>query len=307
MTWSRAQRTAGSLAALVLGGVGIAGTGGQVPADRFRIQGCSLACASGPTMATCGIVNVHVNEELAIHFTQAVDLSSVLSFPSAFRIFETGTGQAAPGTFRLDPGDRRTLIFEPQLTFNQLGVPSFGFGPNASYQVLAPGVLAGDPPPYVLSQFGLPLENRLLCTITADQGVMDYVPGPPSYTASVQVVETCEPGGPIRNAPAPGARCVWAGSNLTFAFDDIMYLAALVTPLTGTAPYIVVRFADTGDNVPGTWSFSIDMQKKTTTAVFDPTDALPPQTKIEVLVPNQVSDMILNPHTGPHYFAFVTE
>ena len=307
MSWTIVQRTALAVTILALGGAVVAGTGAQAQAHPFRIEGCSLGCTSGPTLVTCGIVNVHVNEEFAIDCSLAVDLSSVVSFPASIRIINTATGQSPAGTFRLGPDDRRTIVFQPGLSFDPSGVPVFALESNASYQIFVPGILAGDPPPYVLSFDGRPLENRLLCTVTADQGVLDYVPGPPSYTPSVQAVETCEPGGPVHTTSAVNARCVAVDSDLTLVFDDIMNLGTLMIPATGSAPFVQVRFAGTGLPVPGSWSFSLDMKAKTKTVVFTPAAPLPTLTKVEVLVPPQVLDLVGNPQVGLGVFSFLTE
>ena len=307
MSWTRTQRAVLAGTILGLGGAGIASSGAQGVSHPFRIESCSLGCTSGPTTVTCGIVNVHLNEPLEIGCSRAVDLSSITSFPASIRIFNTVTGQSPAGTFRLDSKDRRTIVFEPGLSFHPSGTPLFALESNTSYQVYVPGILAGDPPPYVLSFDGLPLENRLLCTITADQGVLDYVPGPPSYRPGVQAVGTCEPGGPIHTTSAVNARCVSVDSDLTLVFDDVMNLGTLMIPATGNAPFIQVRLATTGVPVPGTWSYSLDLQAKTTTVVFTPTAPLPTLTKIEVVVPSQVTDLVGNPHAGPGLFTFLTE
>ena len=307
MSWTGTQRAAWAVTILALGGAAIAGTGAQAGADPFRITGCSLGCASGPTTVSCGIVNVAANQELTIDFSQAVDLHSVIYFPGSVRIYNAANGLAPIGTFRLGPQDRRTLVFQPSLSFGPEGNPMFGFEPNATYLILLPGRLAGDPPPYVLSHAGQPLENRLFCTITADQGVLDYVPGPPTYSTRVQVVEECKPGGPTHSAPAAEARCVSVDSDLTLRFHDVMNVATLLVPASGMAPFIQVRFAETGIPVSGSWSFSVDLNAKTTDVVFHPAAPWPPLTKIEVVVPPQVTDLVGNPHAGPGLFRFLTE
>lgn len=307
MSWRCVQRTALAITILALGGAVVAGTGTQAQAHPFRIEGCSLSCTSGPTMVSCGIINVHVNEELTIDFTQAVDLSSVGSFPPGIRIINTSTALSPLGTWRLGPGSRSTLVFQPGLSFDPLGNPVFAFEFGSTYLVRASGILAGDPPPYVLSSGGQPLENRLLCTITTDQGVLDYVPGPPSYTPSVQAVDACEPGAPVHATSAVNARCVSVDSNLTLVFDDIMNLGTLMIPATGNAPFVQVRFAGTGTPVPGNWSHSLDLKAKTTTVVFTPAAPLPTLTKVEVLVPPQVLDLVGNPQVGLPVFRFLTE
>ena len=111
MSWRSIQRTALAVTILALGGAVVAGTGGQAQAHPFRIEGCSLGCTSGPTMVTCGIVNVHVNKEFAIDCSLAVDLSSVTSFPASFRVINTLTGQSRPGPFdsALTTGARSSL------------------------------------------------------------------------------------------------------------------------------------------------------------------------------------------------------
>ena len=150
----------------------------------------------------------------------------------------------------------------------------------------------------------------------SEQGLTRYAldkalratPGPPSYTPSVQAVETCEPGGPVYTTSAVNARCVAVDSNLTLVFDDIMNLGTLMIPATGNAPFVQVRFAGAaGIPVAGSWSYSLDMNAKTTTVVFTPAAPLPPLTKVEVLVPPQVLDLVGNPQVGLPIFRFLTE
>ena len=280
-----------------------------VEADRFRISSCSLGCNVGATQVSCSIVNVTVNHEVRVRFTQPVDLSSVLQNPSSFRLLETSTGTSPAGSFGIDFLDPNTLIFYPQVSFGPLGNPTFGFKTNAAYQILIPGALAGDPGPYVLSVAGLPVETRLLCTVFTSQGVGDYVPGPPTATATVDVVIPSDPGTILLDpSPAAGARNVSLTTDVTLDFDDVMYLGTLITPITGVSSSVFVgRSPDpVADPIPGSFTFVIDIQERSTQLVFRPDQPLPTGEKILIQLDPSITDIAGNALRNPGTIAFRT-
>ena len=255
--------------------------------DRFAITGCSLGCSSGP-FVSCGLVNVFENSDLTVDFSQPVELSSVLQNPSSFQILDVTTGVTPPGSFLLDPSDPSLLIWRPQLTFSPLGVPSFGLQSNGVYQIQVNGNVGGFGP-FVLSITGAPNASRMLCTVTADQGIQDYVPGPPSVALT----------------PVAGSTGVPLDARITMVFDDVMNLGTLVIPATLQAPFITV-LDESGTPIAGTFGFAVDVNAKTTTVDFTPTGLLPAGETIQVGLPSQILDLVGNPLSNAGVYLFTT-
>ena len=276
-------------------------------ADRFRIVSCSLGCSSPGNQVTCSTVNVHVNPELRIDFSQAIDWTS-LGAP-AFQVFAVGTGSSPSASLLLDPKDAQTLIWRPQVTFDIQGNPIFGLSQGSSYQLIIPGALVDPLGPYITSVHGLPVENRMQCTLSATLGIRDYVPGPPLATITVDVVIPSDPGTTLLEpAAAEGARNVSLATDIELAFDDVMYLGTLITPATGSSSSVVIGRAPdpVADPIAGQFSFSIDLDENTTTLTFTPDQALPPGEKILVRLDATITDLAGNALRNAGTIAFAT-
>lgn len=289
----------------------------------MRIRSCVLDCSSGGfagAQISCGVINTFQNQDLSFRFTLPVDAASVS--PNSAQILDVATGSVPPGSLFVDPVDTRRLTFRPALTFDALGNPQFGFNAGGTYQVRIPGFMQGDLPPFVLSTTGLLNEHRLLCSITANQGLMDYVPGAPRVAITVDVVTSYDPLTGLPNGfaqvPAAGASNVWTDSKITFDFDDVMNLSTLLIPASGALPFIRVLVDADGDlttvadQTPqaGTAAFSLDLDARTCRLVFDPSPALPHSgttARIVVDVPSVVKDIAGNSVSNAGVSSFQTE
>jgi hypothetical protein len=274
--------------------------------DRFAITSCSLGCITYGAHVTCGVIHVHENDEIRVGFSDEVDLSSVT--PWAFRIYESSSAVPTPGSFQLDPVDASVIVFKPQLTFDPYGIPSFGFQAGGSYQIEIPGAALTPGAAHVLSMSGLPVWNRLVCSVVADQGLVDPVPGPPQLSPEVRVVVEHDGTRVItKAAPARGATRVALDSCITFNFHDLMNVGTVMTPVTGTSVSILVNRAPLvgGAPIPGAFSFSFDPDEYTTTVVFDPDQDLPPGETIYVNVLPVIYDLGWNP-LAAEVFSFRT-
>ena len=255
--------------------------------DRFAITACSLRCNAGPNV-TCAVTNTFVNGDIAVDFSQPVEPSSVT--PQSFRVIDVATGIAPPGSFLFDSHDPSVVLFRPQLSFDPAGNPVFGFETNATYSIQIDGVLGGGSGPFVLSAFGNPVVNRMLCTVVADQGIHDYTPGPPTVALS----------------PEPGAAGVSVDTEIRLLFDDVMNLGTLVVPGTGLAPFITVH-ESSGVHVPGTWIWTVDVSQRTTRLDFTPSLALSASEAITVHLPaGVIQDLVGNVLSNPGSYVFTT-
>jgi len=139
----------------------------------MRIESCNLGCSGGAggTQVSCGVVQIYVNTEIRVRFTQPVDPSSLS--PSSFSLIDVNSGQVPAGSRFVDPADPNTVVFRPALSFDGIGGPVFGFGHNTTYRVMIPGASQGDSPPYVtsLGPPSLPNRTRMLCTVIANLGI----------------------------------------------------------------------------------------------------------------------------------------
>lgn len=345
----RSSRGAQRLAtrALLAGGLALAGTGlfacsgggdtevvqtgdGGIGASTMAVVKCTLGCNNGLTsgQVSCGTLNIFVNQEIVVDFSQDVDISTVNK--NTFQVVEVATGKAPTGSFSLDPDQPFRLIFRPQLTFNSAGNPIFGLNAGESYTIRIPGQ-AQDPPPYIRSVTGANNQQRLQCTVAATEGIVDPVPGAPTVEVFVDVVTSYDSNGDpatiLTNQPADGAENVFRDSKITLRFDDIMNPATLVNPVSGESDFITVSIdpdgnvLDSSDQlaVEGTFGIVIGgtsgstSADPVTTVTFTPdngfpsagTGALPRQ--VVVSLPSAIVDLGGNALTNPGLVVFTPE
>jgi hypothetical protein len=286
------------------------GGGGSAPSGSsgsMFIESCSLGCTTSANQVSCGVTDVFVNQEIRIRFSRNVDLASVNN--NSFQVVQNGTGVVPPGTFSIDPQNARTLIYRPRLTFDSSGNPVFGLQEGATYTVRLPGTALNDQGPFVRSTGGQSNQTRLLCVLSASQGVFDVNPGPPVATVTVDVQLYDMNGDPtviLPDQPAQGASDVARFSPIRFLFNDIMNPATLVNPVTGESAFIRVlvdpdgNTADPTDQVAvqGDFTINIDQTALRTTVVFTPSQAYPSAgpdpdnlRKIVVELPSAISDL----------------
>jgi len=280
-----------------------AATGGS---DRFRVVSCSEGRSGGKQLAGAD-VDVPLNAEVRIDFSQGVDWTSLQ--PPAFQVLSTSSGISPASDLFLDPADPQTLVWRARVTFDALGNPCFALSPGGSYQLLVPGAQVDPLGPYLTSVRGLPVENRLLCTLSATQSVCDWVPGPPVATALVDVAVPSASGATaLEPTPAPGAREVALTTTVELRFDDVMYLGTLVVPATGISSSVHVGRAPdpAADPIAGSFSFSIHPTERTTALTFVPERALPAGETILVRLDPSITDLAGNPLRNPGTIAFAT-
>jgi hypothetical protein len=270
---------------------------------------------------TCGIVNTFENQDITIQFSAPVDLLHVLSNPASFKVFESASGISPAGEVLVDPSDATRLIFRPLLSFDSLGVPSFGFAAGASYQIQISGTAQGDPAPYVQSIDGKKNESRLLCSITTDQGLTDPVPGAPVVQIFVDEIDPIS--GVVRNVEINDmVGQLSETSKITFIFQDVMNLGTVVIPATGTAPKpgITVSLDPDGLSGPlpaselsGTYTFDVDQNLLRTTAIYTPLGGTFPSggaagiREVILNIPTSVVDLIGNPVANGGTFSMQPE
>jgi hypothetical protein len=289
----------------------------------FEIVSCSLGCAAGTNVITCGTVDIHVNEVLRITFNQPVALTSVNN--NSFRMIEVQTGRTPPAVFALDPADPNTLVYRPQMAFDSGGNPLFGLLEDRVYLLVVPGVEQDPLGPFVTSLSGAPNQRRMQCTLVTSLGVTDSVPGRPRAKIYVQAVLERDPvsGEPIRTAPVPaeGATDVLRASPIEIVFDDVMNPATIANPVTGRSDFIRVRFDPDGNvqnasdqvPVPGLFTLTIDQARSVTRAVFRAEGGLPaagPQRnpgRVVVDLSPQIQDLGGNALVNPGRTVFTTE
>ena len=245
------------------------------------VQSCTLGCTNGKggLQVSCGIINTYQNQDLAVVFSDAVDLGS-LQAQNAFQVVDVVTGSSPAGSRLVDVTNSRRALFRPKLSFDNSGNPSYGFVDGKTYEIRIPGTAQGDLGPYVESRGGQSNTSRMLCTITTDQGVIDPVPGGPQV--SIYVMAQGHPN-PIDLDAAGNVTNVLTFSPITFVFNDLMNIGTVVQPSTGQAPFIKVEVdadgnpASTTDRVAvgGSYTFNINQTNLTTTAVFVPSAGYP--------------------------------
>src|SRR5262245_48423795 len=249
----------------------------------FEIVSCSLGCVSGGSMISCGITDIHVNEEVRITFNRPVDPASVSN--NTFQVLDLN-GITPPASFRLDPADPSTLIWRPQMTFDSAGNPIFGLVAGRTYLLRLPGVSVSAGP-YLTSVDGLPNQTHMQCVLVASLGVADVVPGRPVAKLFVQAVIARDPLSQVpvevATVPAEGATDVLRTSPIRIVFADLMNPATVANPVTGTSSFLRVFFdpdgnlQDVSDQVlvPGSFALTLDQNQNVTTAVFQAQGGLP--------------------------------
>ncbi len=160
----------GSLAALAL--LSFSAPAAAAPQDLY-ITDCSLGCTSGAggNQVFCTLVNIHENELIEIGFSLPVDPASLSS--SSFRITGTQNGTSPSGSLSVSVLDPRRVIFEPDVV--GLGPLSYSFELDSSYSIVLPGTAQGDSGPFITSTTGEPNQSRLVCTVTASEGLLPLV------------------------------------------------------------------------------------------------------------------------------------
>src|SRR4051812_24967183 len=165
-----------TLAACSGGGGGGSGSSSNAP---MFIQTCSLGCSSGQAgqQVSCALVSTHVNQDLAVYFSEPVDPASLNS--SSINLVDVNTGAVPPGLRLIDPLNPNKVIFRPAITFDTQGNATFGFNDNHTYRIVVPGQAQGDAGPFVRSQGGKSNQSRMQCEIQTTLGIVDLVPGAP--------------------------------------------------------------------------------------------------------------------------------
>lgn len=270
------------------GGGGSGSSGGSTGgSSKMFIVSCSLGCSSGQAGAqiNCGPNAIFVNEELVVEFSQAVDLATVTK--STFKVVNLATGKTPIGSYSLDPGNAKRLIFRPQVTFDSSGNPIFGLDQGASYQIDIPGSAQNPGVSHIKSTVGLDNASRLFCTVVASKGINDAVPGKPSVTTTVDKVTSYDlngnPDGFEFGVLADGAVDIYRDTLITLTFDDVMNPATLVNPVTGLSPTLSVLVDPDGDvtdstdqtELAGTYQINIDQGSLQTIVKFTPSGGLP--------------------------------
>lgn len=278
---------------------------GENDGDLY-VRACSLGCTNGlgGEQIFCTIVNTFLNQEIALLFSEPVDISTVNS--SSFRVLNVANGTTPVGQFFTDPLDARRLIFRPALTFDENGNPSFGFDPNTAYEITIPGVAQGDSAPFIRSTSGRENLARLKCTIQTSDQLIDPVPGPPVVEMYMDRIVGGDPNDIDRvtagsgnffffdgfgtdgldnnliNGSGPELVDVWRGSQVWFRFRDIMNPSTLAHPGTKTAPFITVSVDEDGNlitsqdrtNLEGEYVASVDSENLITLVSFTPSQPL---------------------------------
>lgn len=251
------------------------GSGGA----NFIIQSCSLGCSTSGDQVNCGITDVAVNQEIRIRFNRPIALGTVNN--NTFQVVEAGSGKTPLSTFRIDPNDKATLIYAPQLSFDSSGNPIFGLTAGQTYTFKLPGNRL-DPSPFLEDTSSNPLETRMQCTLVASQGILDPKPGAPRVTITILVVNPTT----MQTEPdvlPQGPFDAFKDTEITMVFDDIINPGTLLNPVSGTSTFITVKIDPDGDtsnpsdqsDIPGRFSLVIDSNALQTTAIFTPTASLP--------------------------------
>lgn len=310
-----------SLAGCSGGGGG--GSGGASNAPMF-IQTCSLGCSSGQAGAqvSCALVSTHVNQDIAIYFSEPVDPTTLNS--SSINLVDVNTGSVPPGLRLIDPSNPKKVIFRPSITFDTAGNATFGFVDNHTYRIVVPGQAQGDSGPFIKSIGGKTNQSRMQCEIQTSLGIVDLVPGPPLVDVRVDqaIITTPNPNDTVPNIEAQGATDVWHNSTIRLTFNDIMNPATLAP--NGISTFVSVAVDLDGDVTTdtdrqplfGTYTVQQDTVLLTTTMIFAPTNGIPSsgnpllnptQRKIVVNIPDDLRDLAGTPLGNPELVAFTPE
>ena len=220
-------------AAVWLGLVGCSSGGGGAPAAQSRglfVAGCSLGCSDGADGAAvaCTVTTAYRNGEIAVLFSEPVDLGSVNS--ESFRVRRVDDDSTALGEYALDPLDARRVVFRPALLFGPAGDPQFGFE-DSSYRVVVPGSSQGDSPPFVRSQAGEDNRSRMDCVVAMSLGIEDPVAGAPRAAVEVSQVQAGGGTDTVRVSDDPGATTnVSADSTIALLFNEVIDVASALQP-----------------------------------------------------------------------------
>jgi hypothetical protein len=300
------------------GSWGWSGGSGSSAGSIMFVESCSLGCGNGvDDQVGCSIVNVGRNAEITLQFSEAVDLASVTS--GSFQVINLNNGTVPVGTYGIDLGNPRRLIFRPGLDFDAVGNPEFAFEEDATYQIRVLGEREGDLGPFIKSATGRNNQSRLLCSILTSEGLIDPVPGAPNATVWVQ--QDDGNGGAVTVA-ADGAGEVLLSSTIVVIFDDIMNPATIANLSTGQSNTITVKIdpdgnlANQSDQViqAGSWEVDVDFDLLRTTAVFTPSGGFPsaggdPQNPRLTIVdlPVQLLDLVSIGLENPKQHVFSTK
>src|SRR5260221_8738894 len=257
------------------------GSGGG--GDMF-IETCSLGCGNGAggAQVSCTIVDIAVDREIDVFFSDAIDPASVNS--TTFQLIDATTGQAPVGTRFVDSSDPTKMIFRPAITFDSQGNVSFGFNPLTTYLITIAGTAHHDTGPFVRSVSGKNNQSRMSCQVHTTSQVDDLVAGPPLASVWVSLATgQPPPNDHLDHQPAAGAVNVWHNSTISFTFNDVMNPVSLVNPNTHQATLITIQVdsdgdpATTNDEVTlfGTYALTIDLQHLTTELLFTPANGIP--------------------------------
>jgi hypothetical protein len=286
------------------------------------ITTCSLGCGNGSNVAqvSCSIINVAVDREIDVFFSDAIDPASVNS--TTFQLIDVTTGQAPAGTRFVDASDPTKMVFRPAITFDNQGNVTFGFTPQTTYLITIAGTLHNDSGPFIRSVGGTSNSSRMQCQIHTTNQVDDLVPGPPTASVFVSLATgQPPPNDHIDNQPAQGAVNVWHNSTVRISFNDVMNPASLINPNTHQATLITILVDSDGnpnttqDQVTlfGSYALSVDLQHLTTDLVFTPANGMPsagnqtPPRFIVVNIPPGVQDLASNGVANPGQTTFTPE
>ena len=251
----------------------------------LEIVSCSLGCVPTGSVLNCGPLNIFVNQEISVEFSDEIDIESVTK--NSFRMVEAGTGAVPAATFQIDPNNPRRLVYRPSVTFDSQGNPIFGLNEGALYQLTIPSQdTAGDEQDFIRSVSGRANATNLNCNLSATEGVRDLAAGAPSVEVFLDVVEDT---GAVDNnvlanaTPESRLEDVFRETDIRMVFDDIMNPATVVNPVSGLSSLIEVAIDQDGDasdpsdqvELPGTFSISLDQDELRTIVTFVPTAGLP--------------------------------
>ncbi len=300
------------------------------------VVSCSLGCgsAAGGTPVSCSLVNVAQNAEVSITFSQPVDLTTVTA--ASFRLVNLDDGTVPQGVFTTAPGNSRTLVFRPSLTFSGSGVPEFGFDPQQTYQLQILGTNQGNAGPFIRSVGGQANTTLMECTLRTTEPLIDPVPGNPVVTAyltstldPVTGLVTYDPVTylPVGGTLLSGQTDVPLESRIVLIFNDIMNKSTVADQLSGTSSNMTITREAAGGGATfqaGRWDVVVDFENLLrTTAVYTPTTGtLDPESGLadtsflssgvdpmnpknhRLLVTNALTDVVGNPLANPGVLTF---
>ena len=300
----------------ILGGLG----------GNMSILSCSLGCGSGILgyPVTCGVGTIKANEEIAIEFTQPVDLATIGK--ATFRITDSLTGLAPAGVYILDPANDRRVIFRPQISFDSNGTPKFGFKVGSAYTIRVNGKLH-NPGPYLQGQGGDENLAGMLCNVSVGPGLVDNSPGPSELSIFADHVVSYGPGGEVLEVAqgevtGPSELTdVWALSSVRLTFDDIISPVTVLSPDGKSSP--TIRFSidpdgivgDSGDWIPLAGQVDLELHEATLTSTltFLPSAGFPSAgsgvqpRRIVIEVAPGIQDLAGAPLANPGVYSFVPE